>query len=70
MQMFAKHPRRRVAYLHVDADGRERVKLGRWPTPMTRVPHEKGIVGLGRIGRQIARIATAFEMKVLAWAGD
>ena len=45
------------------------VKLGRWPTPMTRVLHDKtlGIVGLGRIGRYIAKIAAAFEMKVLAW---
>ncbi|MGB6914905.1 MAG: NAD(P)-dependent oxidoreductase, partial [Pseudolabrys sp.] len=37
---------------------------------MTRVLHDKtlGIVGLGRIGRYIAKIATAFEkMKVLAW---
>lgn len=44
------------------------VKLGRWPTPMTRVLHDKmGIVGLGRIGRYIAKIAAAFEMNVLAW---
>jgi phosphoglycerate dehydrogenase-like enzyme len=45
------------------------VKLGRWPTPMTRVLHDKtlGIVGMGRIGRYIAKIAAAFEMKVLAW---
>jgi len=36
---------------------------------MTRVLHDKtlGIVGLGRIGRYVAKIATAFEMKVLAW---
>ena len=45
------------------------VKRGRWPTPMTRVLHDKtlGIVGMGRIGRYIAKIAAAFEMKVLAW---
>ncbi len=45
------------------------VKLGRWPTPMTRVLHDKtlGIVGMGRIGRYVAKIAAAFEMKVLAW---
>src|SRR5215471_17858595 len=45
------------------------VKTGRWPTPMTRVLHDKtlGIVGLGRIGRHIAKIGNAFEMKVLAW---
>jgi phosphoglycerate dehydrogenase-like enzyme len=45
------------------------VKLGRWPMPMTRVLHGKtlGIVGLGHVGRHVAKIATAFEMKVLAW---
>jgi phosphoglycerate dehydrogenase-like enzyme len=45
------------------------VKQGRWPTPMTHVLRGKtlGIVGLGHVGRHVARIATAFEMKVLAW---
>jgi len=45
------------------------VKLGRWPTPMTRALRGKtlGIVGLGHVGRHVAKIATAFEMKVLAW---
>jgi phosphoglycerate dehydrogenase-like enzyme len=45
------------------------VKLGRWPMPMTRVLHGKtlGIVGLGHVGRHVAKIATAFEMRVLAW---
>src|SRR5450631_3985985 len=45
------------------------VKLGRWPMPMTHVLRGKtlGIVGLGHVGRHVAKIATAFEMKVLAW---
>jgi phosphoglycerate dehydrogenase-like enzyme len=45
------------------------VKLGRWPTPMTHVLRGKtlGIVGLGRVGRHVVKIARAFEMKVLAW---
>jgi phosphoglycerate dehydrogenase-like enzyme len=45
------------------------IKNGRWPTPMTRVLRGKtlGIVGLGNIGRYVARIANAFDMKVLAW---
>lgn len=45
------------------------VKHGRWPAPMTHVLRGKtlGIVGLGHVGRHVARIATAFEMKVLAW---
>jgi len=45
------------------------VKNGRWPMPMTHVLRGKtlGIVGLGHVGRHVAKIATAFEMKVLAW---
>jgi phosphoglycerate dehydrogenase-like enzyme len=45
------------------------VKLGRWPMPMTRVLRGKtlGIVGFGHVGRHVAKIATAFEMRVLAW---
>jgi len=45
------------------------IKNGGWPTPMTRVLRGKtlGIVGLGNIGRYVARIANAFDMKVLAW---
>lgn len=45
------------------------VKQGEWPAPMTTVLRGKtlGIVGLGYVGRHVARIAAAFEMKVLAW---
>jgi phosphoglycerate dehydrogenase-like enzyme len=45
------------------------IKNGRWPTPMTHVLRGKtlGIVGLGHVGRHVAKIAIAFEMKVLAW---
>ena len=48
------------------------VKLGEWPTPMTRVLRGKtiGIVGLGNIGRYVAKIANAFEMRVLAWGSQ
>jgi phosphoglycerate dehydrogenase-like enzyme len=47
----------------------QEVKSGRWPTPMTHVLRGKtlGIVGLGQIGRDVAKIAAVFEMKVLAW---
>jgi phosphoglycerate dehydrogenase-like enzyme len=46
------------------------IKSGHWPTPMTHVLRGKtlGIVGLGHVGRHVARIATAFEMKVLGWS--
>lgn len=50
------------------ADGA--VRRGAWNTPLTRVLHGKtfGIIGLGRIGRHVARIASAFGMTVLAWS--
>lgn len=42
---------------------------GLWPMPMTYVLRDKtlGIVGLGNIGKYVARIANAFGMKVIAW---
>lgn len=45
------------------------VKAGEWRTPTTPVLHGKvlGIVGLGHVGKHVARIARAFEMNVLAW---
>ncbi len=45
------------------------VRQGSWQTPLTHVLHGKtlGIVGLGHVGRHVAKIATAFEMRVLAW---
>ncbi len=46
------------------------LKRGEWRTPMTRVLHNKalGIVGLGHVGRHVARLAGAFGMKVLSWS--
>jgi phosphoglycerate dehydrogenase-like enzyme len=48
----------------------QEVKRGEWRTPMTRILHRKtlGIVGFGRVGRHVAKIAKAFEMQVLAWS--
>lgn len=50
------------------ADGA--VKRGEWRTPLTPVLHAKtlGIIGLGHVGRHVAKIAKAFEMRVLAWS--
>ena len=46
------------------------VRRGEWRTPFTRVLHAKtlGIIGLGRVGGHVAKIANAFEMRVLAWS--
>jgi phosphoglycerate dehydrogenase-like enzyme len=45
------------------------MKRGAWSAPLTYVLHQKtlGIVGLGHVGRHVAKIANAFEMRVLAW---
>ena len=46
------------------------VRRGEWPAPSTPVLHGKtlGIVGLGRVGQHVARIAIAYGMRVLAWS--
>jgi phosphoglycerate dehydrogenase-like enzyme len=46
------------------------VRRGEWATPSTPVMRGKtfGIIGLGRIGRHVAGLATAFGMKVIAWS--
>jgi phosphoglycerate dehydrogenase-like enzyme len=46
------------------------VKAGQWPTPMGRELNGKtlGIVGLGQVGRHVARIASVIGMRVLAWS--
>jgi phosphoglycerate dehydrogenase-like enzyme len=45
------------------------VREGRWPTPLGLELADKtmGIVGLGHVGRHVARLANAFGMKVVAW---
>lgn len=45
------------------------IRQGEWPLVLGRALHGKklGILGLGRIGRQVARIAQAFGMEVCAW---
>lgn len=46
------------------------VKSGEWPAPLGRELHGKtmGIVGLGHVGRHVAKIANAFGMRVLSWS--
>jgi phosphoglycerate dehydrogenase-like enzyme len=46
------------------------VRRGEWRTPSTPVLHGKalGVIGVGRVGAHVARIATAFGMRVLGWS--
>jgi phosphoglycerate dehydrogenase-like enzyme len=46
------------------------VRRGEWPVPTTPVMHGKtlGIIGLGRVGQHVARIANAFGMRLVAWS--
>ena len=46
------------------------VKSGAWPTPLGRELNGKtmGIIGLGHVGRHVAKIANAFGMRVLSWS--
>lgn len=46
------------------------VHRGGWEVPFGRVLAGKtlGLLGLGKVGRQVARLAGAFDMQVLAWS--
>jgi phosphoglycerate dehydrogenase-like enzyme len=46
------------------------IRAGRWQTGIGEEVAGKtlGLLGLGRIGSKVARIAQAFDMKVLAWS--
>jgi phosphoglycerate dehydrogenase-like enzyme len=46
------------------------LKRGEWRTPLTPVLSGKtlGLVGLGRLGKHVARLGRAYGMRVLAWS--
>jgi phosphoglycerate dehydrogenase-like enzyme len=48
------------------------IRAGEWPLTLGHTLHGKtlGLLGLGRVGRQVARLATAFGMPLLAWSAN
>lgn len=48
------------------------VREGRWQTTIgdDLAGRTLGVVGLGRLGQRVARVALAFDMEVLAWSQD
>jgi len=54
---------------HIPA-GDTAVKAGGWPAPVGRELYGKtmGIVGLGHVGKHVARIANVIGMRVLSWS--
>jgi phosphoglycerate dehydrogenase-like enzyme len=48
------------------------IRAGAWPLVLGRTLHGKtlGLLGLGRVGCQVARLATAFGMRLLAWSAN
>ena len=58
-----------IAMMRCIPQGDREMRGGRWPLPLGRVLKGKalGILGLGRVGTEVARIALAFGMNVIAW---
>lgn len=58
-----------AAARHVAYEDRQ-LRAGRWQNTLGLLLHGKtlGLLGLGRVGRQVARIGQAFGMQVIAWS--
>ena len=48
------------------------IREGQWPLPLGYCLYGKtlGLLGLGRVGLQVARLAKAFGMRLLAWSAN
>ncbi|MBI2174102.1 MAG: D-2-hydroxyacid dehydrogenase family protein, partial [Candidatus Omnitrophica bacterium] len=58
-----------IAMMRCIPQGDREMREKKWPLVLGRVLKGKtlGILGLGRVGSEVARIAMAFGMKVIAW---
>jgi phosphoglycerate dehydrogenase-like enzyme len=58
-----------IAMMRRIPQGDRDIRQKKWPPVLGRVLEGKtlGILGLGRVGSEVARIAMAFGMKVIAW---
>ncbi|GAA1096612.1 D-2-hydroxyacid dehydrogenase family protein [Tsukamurella spumae] len=48
------------------------IRAGRWQSTVGKELYEStiGIVGLGGLGRRVARVASAFRMEIIAWSSN
>lgn len=55
---------------HIPAEHAEVRRGGRWQTSIGRElrGRQLGVIGLGKLGARVARVALAFEMNVVAWS--
>ncbi len=58
-----------IAVMRQISRGDAGIRRGEWISPLGRVMTGKtlGILGLSRVGSRVARLARAFDMRVLAW---
>jgi len=58
-----------AAVRHIPQEDR-RIREGRWQSTLGTQVYDRtlGIVGLGKIGRKVARVAKALDMNVIAWS--
>jgi phosphoglycerate dehydrogenase-like enzyme len=59
-----------LAVVHRVAEGDRAIRAGQWPPLLGAEVGGKtlGLIGLGTIGQDVARLAQAFGMRVLAWS--
>jgi phosphoglycerate dehydrogenase-like enzyme len=61
-----------MAVMREIPQGDRAIRAGEWPLPLGHCLYHKtiGLLGLGRVGAQVARLASAFHMRLLAWSAN